>query len=516
MTRRYLSIVAVLLCLPGWLLAQQPAQAPPADHLRGFRTIFVKSETIYMKSEFLQRALSEQREFELWKLKFVLDPAEADVVLKVQRPFLTFDWNYQLAERSGRELLSGYVVASEGHRAAGRIAEEIIKRLAPVRASDTRPPADVLRTFRTLYLESHTVYLKSDEIHSALRQLVPLSTWGVELVPEQKGADLVITIHRPFLTYDWEYRIYHPASGRQIGNGTIVAWDGPEAAPLLAAAIGNHLGSARAGGESREPAPRLPAATDQAHQWKAVLQSGYGLQPGTALTVAVVGGMMVGVEGQRVAFSVPAADMVAVTYDESVKDVPRAWWTVRDPSAAGRGSLILVPAAQAGGQPPSGGETHYVTIAWQDSGRLRELQLQLKPSDCQSLLAELRTATGKDWTSASQQASALRQRLERERGHAVVVEFDRPIRVGWTEVAAGAYRALVLERESRRGEFYLFADAELNRMLAQAIVELAERPGSSSTVQVTYKEENGIVTLAEIRMGARTVRFTAVPVPVAQ
>ncbi len=401
MTRKFnLLILTILVALAGLASAQQNPGAPPAaGTLATFRKIFVKSETIYMKSELLQSALRDRPEFTSWGLELVLDSAQADVVIEVHRPFLTFDWTYDLKDRSGTKLAGGYVVASEGHRAALRIAEAVVKHSASARTPDVRAPEDVLRTFTKLYVESHTIYLKTDLVIQALRAKPELNAWGVELVATQRDAEITVTLHRPFMTYDWEFRMRHPASGRELGKGKITANDGSQAAPVLATMILNHIGASRASAGARSPAQ--PAGS--------------------------------------VASAPPAPRM------ESAPPSP--------PNPAARSSY---QPGESAAPPPAPGLESAISIA---------------------------------------------------------VEFDRGFRVGSKEVPAGAYRCVLLPRPDGRGDLYLFSGnaPDVDQALAVIVVEVAARGSSSTTVQVTYKEDNGIARLAEIRAGARTLRVIAGP-----
>ncbi len=522
-------LIIALLCLNAWTFAQEDLgsrsgmqPAPQArinpEALRSFHTIFVRSETVYMKSELLQGELRLQPEYSLWGLKLVLNPAQADTIIEVHRPFLTFDWDYKLLDRrSGQELVSGTVVASEGHRAAERIAADLMKQIAPVRANDRRSPQNVLSGFRTMYVESHTIYLKTELIQAALSAQPALALWGVELVPE-RNADVVVTIHRPFMSFDWEFKMRHPAGGQDLGSGSIVAWDGPTAAPLLASMIITQIGGARTMVPSRESYPTLPANPETQHEWRVRLQSGYGLHEGAALLLSSQPDRLVLTEAARPVLSIPVRDVLAITHSTAPGSPAMSWWTFRDAAipadASVANSLVLVPAlATSGAAPetPLSGD-HYVSIVWRDSGRLRRVELTAHEGTCKAMLADLQSVTHQSWRSLPEEVQGLRASLQRGLVNAVPVEFDRSIRVGWTALPAGTYRLVTLESQPRRAEVYLFAEgATADRVAAQAVVEVLERPASTGTVQVTYKEENGITSLAEIRTGPKTLRFSAVP-----
>ncbi|HEV8525762.1 MAG TPA: hypothetical protein VGQ71_14805, partial [Terriglobales bacterium] len=411
-----LMVLATLTWVPQPSLAQVAPPAPVTsgrpEVRRSFRTVFVNSETVYLKSEHLQNALRQQPEFAQWGMQVSLDRAAADVVLEVHRPFLTFDWTYDLIDRrSGEKLVSGTVVASEGHRAALRIAEELMKQLAPGRTADNRSPEEALRTFHNLYVESHTIYMKTDVMLAALRAQPAISQWGINLVAEPQRADVTLTIHRPFMSFDWQYRMRHPASGRELGSGTIVAWDGPTAAPLLAGTIVSRIGSTRqAAPIPGGPAVLPAAATAAVRQWRVRLQSGAGLRSGMPLTVSMLPDRIVAADDQRAVFSIPAPDVVAVTHHTAVKGPASAWWNFWSGAAEDPGeALIALPVVLAVGALLELGRTneHYITIDWREAGRLRELQLQVNSADHQPLLGELKAVTHRGWKSLPDEIHSL-------------------------------------------------------------------------------------------------------------
>ena len=72
-----------------------------------------------------------------------------------------------------------------------------------------------------------------------------IRTWGMRIMDDRNGADICIDVRRPFLTYDWEYKMIHTRSGTVLGTGKVLAIDGPAAAQRLAIEIVNRIRSAR-------------------------------------------------------------------------------------------------------------------------------------------------------------------------------------------------------------------------------------------------------------------------------
>src|SRR5262249_22803441 len=79
--------------------------------------------------------LQERPEFEAWGLKGnTVDAAE--VIVEIRLPFLTWEWNYRMIQRtSGLLLGSGKVKALEEHQAAPLLAGEIVETIAAARGT---------------------------------------------------------------------------------------------------------------------------------------------------------------------------------------------------------------------------------------------------------------------------------------------------------------------------------------------------------------------------------------------
>ena len=103
----------------------------------------------------------------------------------------------------------------------------------------------VLRNFKTIFVESHTIYLKGNHLQDALYTRPELREWGVRLVDDRQKADLYVDVTRPFLTFDWVYKIIDNHTGTVLATGKVVAWDGPIAAPQLASEIVKQMRAAR-------------------------------------------------------------------------------------------------------------------------------------------------------------------------------------------------------------------------------------------------------------------------------
>ena len=232
------------------------------------RTVSVDSKTIYMRRERLQDDLQKNAMFRQLALRFADYGQTADVSITVDRPVLTFDWTYVLVyQPSGLTLASGMTEAADefdtGPKLAGQIAEQLAaaavlpraalagSRTAPVaraaereRASPT-DPVEVLRTFNTILVESHTVWMKGNLLQDALFVRPELREWGIKIVDDRNAADVYVDVTRPFLTWDWVYKMVSTRTGNVLGTGKITALDGQAAAPRIAMEVVKRILGAR-------------------------------------------------------------------------------------------------------------------------------------------------------------------------------------------------------------------------------------------------------------------------------
>lgn len=258
---------------------KMPAAPPnlnlPRPEQRKIRTISVLSKTIYLRRERLQDDMTKTPLFQQLGLRFADYGEVADVAITVDRPVMTFDWTYALIyQPRDLTLSSGMIEAVDEYDAGPKMASVLAEQLAaavmiPAEALDapkvqsggsnltTRPapvtPADILRAASTIFVESHTIWMKGNLLQDALYVRPEIRTWGMRIVDDRNGADIYIDVTRPFLTYDWEYKMIHPRSGTVLGTGKVLAIDGPAAAQRLAIDIVNRIRSVRPPGPQKAP-----------------------------------------------------------------------------------------------------------------------------------------------------------------------------------------------------------------------------------------------------------------------
>lgn len=87
--------------------------------------------------------------------------------------------------------------------------------------------------------------MKGNLLQDALYVRPELREWGIRIVDERNTADVYIDITRPFLTYDWVYKMINTRTGTVLATGKVLALDGPAAAQRLALEIVGRIRGAR-------------------------------------------------------------------------------------------------------------------------------------------------------------------------------------------------------------------------------------------------------------------------------
>ncbi|HYL83714.1 MAG TPA: S1C family serine protease [Candidatus Angelobacter sp.] len=258
---------------PAAAQAAPPIVSLPRPEQRQVRTISVHSKTIYLRRERLQDDIQKTAMFSQLGVRFADYGQIADIAITVDRPVMTFDWTYTLVyQPKSLTLASGMVEATDEFDAGPKLAAVIVDLLAAAvqlpreelekptgtAAVETAPargsgndPAAILRSARSIFVESHTIWMKGNLLQDALYVRPEIREWGMRIVDDRNTADIYIDVTRPFLTYDWNFKMISPKTGMVLGEGKVTAIDGPAAAQRLAIDIINQMRSAR-------PVPATP------------------------------------------------------------------------------------------------------------------------------------------------------------------------------------------------------------------------------------------------------------------
>jgi mono/diheme cytochrome c family protein len=121
----------------------------------------------------------------------------------------------------------------------------------------TRPDTvDIVRSARTIVVRSMTVYLEAQQLESEMRQRSEFKSLGLALVKDEQMADLRIEINRADFSFNYAYTVTNPQTSIVVASGSVTAWNGDAAAPLIAQEILREIQAARQGSTDIKGQPR--------------------------------------------------------------------------------------------------------------------------------------------------------------------------------------------------------------------------------------------------------------------
>ncbi len=116
----------------------QSAKPDPPELIRAAKTIHVRSRTIYLRAKLLEDELLKLPEFQRLGFKFVSDIKEADLVVDVTLPFLTWTWTYVVTHQgSNTQLANGKIREITAGPASIRLAKDMVTRVQEAREPAT-------------------------------------------------------------------------------------------------------------------------------------------------------------------------------------------------------------------------------------------------------------------------------------------------------------------------------------------------------------------------------------------
>ena len=102
---------------------------------RTARTIHIRSKTVYLKPKLLEDELLKLPDFKGMGLKITGDPKEADLVMEVTLPFLTWMWTYVVTHQaSNTPIANGKIREITAGTASPKLARDLVTRLQELRA----------------------------------------------------------------------------------------------------------------------------------------------------------------------------------------------------------------------------------------------------------------------------------------------------------------------------------------------------------------------------------------------
>lgn len=150
-----------------------------------------------------------------------------------------------------------------------------------------------------------------------------------------------------------------------------------------------------------------------------------------------------------------------------------------------------------------------VRIVWRDKSTDEEIILKLHKSDYQPFLGQLEKATAKPWKNLDVEWGKVQEELKREEPNKIEIQLDRKVRIAQSDLEAGTYQIVLLEREANRGELYFFPgnDISAEHLAAVAPVEVAQRP-NQGPVKIEYKQgAKPSTAISTIYIASKELRF---------
>jgi hypothetical protein len=96
---------------------------------------------------------------------------------------------------------------------------------------------DIVRTFKTIYVQSKTPLAKPEMLAGELQKIGSFDNWGLSITSDPANADVLLEMdHQPGWFY-YTYAMTDRSSGLVLAVGRVDAWDGKYASAKIAKAL---------------------------------------------------------------------------------------------------------------------------------------------------------------------------------------------------------------------------------------------------------------------------------------
>ncbi|HKQ74630.1 MAG TPA: caspase family protein [Blastocatellia bacterium] len=111
------------------------AKPDPAELARNSKSIHIRSGTLFLRAKLLEDELLKLPDFQRLGLKIVADPKDADLVVDVTLPFLSWTWTYVVMHQGANtRLANGKIREITAGPASVKLAKDVVMRLQEARA----------------------------------------------------------------------------------------------------------------------------------------------------------------------------------------------------------------------------------------------------------------------------------------------------------------------------------------------------------------------------------------------
>ena len=112
---------------------------------------------------------------------------------------------------------------------------------AQVAESRDLKPAELLRIARSISVCSRDSHIPADTLIAEVLAQKGFRDFDLNFTRDTRAADLVIQIDHPLHFWDFSYLVIDRRTDIVLASGSVIAWDGIRAAPLLARKIVSDL-----------------------------------------------------------------------------------------------------------------------------------------------------------------------------------------------------------------------------------------------------------------------------------
>ena len=131
----------VLLALVKLSSAQEARRLPTNKELVAkAQSVYVESDSFYMKRENLESSLLGRAEFKAWDIQITGKPGLADLLIRVRRVPFTNHFTYTVTDRETDTIVIAGKVDSLGGTVYGLIADEIVHKMKVFRGDPLAKP----------------------------------------------------------------------------------------------------------------------------------------------------------------------------------------------------------------------------------------------------------------------------------------------------------------------------------------------------------------------------------------
>ncbi len=116
---------------------------------------------------------------------------------------------------------------------------------AQVAESRDLKPGDLLRIARSISVCSRDTHIPPDTLIGEVLAQKSFRDFDLNFTRDTRAADLVIQIDHPLHFFDFSYLVIDRRTDIVLASGSVIAWDGIRAAPLLASKIVSDLKEVR-------------------------------------------------------------------------------------------------------------------------------------------------------------------------------------------------------------------------------------------------------------------------------